>query len=80
MYAVESSPTPAQTLLCQEKEHMRGSLLGVISDVEDAARGIILAGEKYEGTRIQRTIIVEADPPSSPLTRLIRGLAALPHL
>ncbi len=37
-------------------------------------------GEKYEGTRIQQTISVEADPPSSLLTRLIRGLAALPHL
>ena len=37
-------------------------------------------GEKYEGTRIQQTISVEADPPSSLLTRLIWGLAALPHL
>ncbi len=66
MRAVESSPTPAQTLLFPENEHLRGSLLGV--NYYGISTG---TGEKYEGTRIQQTFIVEADPPSSPLTRLI---------
>jgi hypothetical protein len=50
MRAVESSPTPAQTLLFPENEHLRGSLLGVNYYGIFTGTG---ESEKYEGIRIQ---------------------------